>query len=435
MKNKIYLIPFIGIAFVFQSCGEGSGQGEESFTRVTPSVEAVQAQYGSLPLEERMSGIVRPKNQVDIYPRINAPVDEVLAEDGDRVRRGDVLVVLRDTEYREQLRQAEANLRINKARERQALAALNETESQVRRQRVLDERELSSDLEREQLQAELESAEANYELTKAQVEQAESSVAEAREALDQTRIKAPISGTVGQRNAQIGMQATNSTRLFTIGDLEETKVMINLTERMLGYVTTGQSVNIYSENLGDTVLTGEVSRISPFLSQGSFSTEAEIDIDNTSRLLLPGMFVTVDILYGESEQATLIPMSAIYRHPRTGETGVFVAPEFGLETEPVEQVDSDNPPPLSQPTVVEFIPIEVVAQGREMAGVAGIQNGQWVITVGQNLLSDGEENARIRATSWSRIMGMQQLRPQDLLRDIMNEKMVDGAMNNNPTQS
>ncbi|MEX0823250.1 MAG: biotin/lipoyl-binding protein, partial [Balneolaceae bacterium] len=158
MKNKIYLFLFLGIAFIFQSCGEGSGQGEETFTRVTPSVEAVQAQYGSLPLEERLSGIVRPKNQVDIYPRINAPVDEVLAEDGDQVNQGDVLVILRDNEYREQLRQAEANLRINKARERQALAALNEVESQVRRQRVLDERELSSDLEREQLQAELESA-------------------------------------------------------------------------------------------------------------------------------------------------------------------------------------------------------------------------------------------------------------------------------------
>src|SRR5690606_28385238 len=97
-------------------------------------------------------------------------------------------------------------------------------------------------------------------------------------------------------------------------------------------------------------------------------TEAEIDISNESGLLLPGMFVTVDILYGESEQTTIIPLSAIYKHPRTGQEGIYLVPGFGLETDPITDVDSDNPPPLSDPTEVEFRAIEVIARGREAAG-------------------------------------------------------------------
>ena len=141
-------------------------------------------------------------------------------------------------------------------------------------------------------------------------------------------------------------------------------------------------------------------------------------------------------MYGESEQATLIPLSAIYRHPRTGETGVYVAPDFGAETDPVEQIDSTNPPPLSQPTMVEFVGIDVIAQGRETAGVVGVQGGDWIVSVGQNLLINNESGAaKIRATSWNRIMRMQQMKPQDLLRDIMNERMAERAANNESTES
>lgn len=403
---------------------------------VTPSVEAVQAQFGSLPLQERLSGTVRAQKQVEIYPRITAPIEEVFKQDGDQVEEGDPLVRLRDREYSERVRQAEAEKRINQARVKQAEAALNEAQSQLRRQQILADRELSSEIEIERLEAQLQSEEANYELAIAQLEQSESTLDEQRELLGQTIVRSPITGTVGQRNADVGMQANTNTRLFTVGDLNDAKVTISLTERMLGYIETGQRAVIRSENMQDRVIEGKVSRISPFLGMGSFSTEAEIDVENIRGILLPGMFVTVDIMYGESEQATIIPLSAIYRHPRTGETGVYMAPDFGAETDPVEQVDSSNPPPLSSPTMVEFVGIDVVAQGRETAGVVGINSGDWIVTVGQNLLINNETGtAKIRATSWNRILNMQQMRPQDLLRDIMNARMVENSASNSSTQS
>lgn len=434
MKVQFYLTIAAIALILLQGCGSEEEGGDE-FSQILPAVEAVQAQFGSLPLEERLNGIVRAANQVDIYPEISAPIESVAVQNGDQVRKEDVLVQLRDGEYRERLRQADANLRISQAQEKQALAALGEVESQIKRLRVLAERDLTSDLELEQVEAQMESAEANYELAQARVEQARASVEEQRDALDQTRIVAPVDGTVGQRNAEIGMQVSPGTRLFTIGDLSESKITINLTEAMLSYIETGQNVRIFSENLADTVLTAEVSRISPFLGAGNFSTEGEIDINNTGRVLMPGMFVTVDVLYGESEQATIIPLSAIHRKPQTGVTGVYVAPSFGIESELMEQPEDGETANLSNPTDVEFVPIRVIAQGREAAGVTGIRSGQWVVTVGHNLLErDNSGQARIRPSTWNNIMEMQQLRPQDLLDDIMNTEVVERSQPSTSSQ-
>ncbi len=394
--------------------------------QVTPAVEAVEARFGALPLVERLSGIVSARNQIDIYPRISSPIEEVFVNNGDQVLEGDPLVRLRSREYNERLRQAEANLRISMAQQRQALATLNEAKSDLRREQVLAERDLSSQVEMERLKARVESAEANYELSQAQVEQAESNVAEQKEALDQTLVRAPISGTVGARNGEIGMRADGNSRLFVIGDLGSSKITVNLTERMLGYIRTGQTVRVYSENLADTVLTAQISRISPFLGSGNFSTEAEIDIDNQGLALMPGMFVTVDVLYGESEQATIVPLSALYRNPRTGETGVYVATSFQMEIELIDDMESsDDQMALSNPTDVEFISVEVIAKGREAVGISGVRSGQWVVTVGQNLLvNDRSGQARVRPVSWSRILDMQQLQPQDLLREVMEGNMA-----------
>ena len=427
MKKLLILLLSITTALLLQSCNNEGGNNFDNNSSIIPAVEAVQAQFGGLPLEERLNGIVSARNQVDIYPRISAPVEEIYVQNGDIVSQGDPLLKLRDTEYRERLRQAEASLRITVAQRRQAQAALGEVESQLRRERVLADRDLSSELEIEQLEAQLESALASLDLAEAQVEQAESNVEEQRDALNQTVIRSPVSGTVGQRAAEVGMLVNTGSRLFTVGNLSETKVTINLTERMLGYVSVGNTARIFSDSIRDTVLVSEISRISPFLGAGNFSTTAEIEIDNQEGLLLPGMFVTVDILYGESEQSTVIPLSAIFRNPQSGVTGVYVATSFGIESEQQDALDrGEATSNLSNPTDVEFIPVDVVARGRDAAGVNGIRSGDWVITVGQNLLTrDDSEIARVRPVSWENIMDMQRLRPQDLLREIMNENVAD----------
>ena len=428
-------LSILTLLLMLLGCSNSDNNNSDNSPEVLPSVEAVKARFGALPLEERLSGIVTAGNQVEIFPRISAPIEEVLVKNGERVEKGDLLVRLRSREFEDRLRQAQANLRINQARAKQAKAALDQLTAQLERQQELADRDLISDLEMEQIRSQYDAAEANYELARAQIDQAESTVSEQREALGQTEIRAPIHGTVGQRDVEVGMQANTANRLFTIGNLDNSKVTINLTEKMLNYIETGQTVRVYSENFPDTVITAEVDRISPFLEAGSFSTVAEIEVENDDRLLLPGMFVTVDVLYGESEQATIVPLSAIYRHPRTGVTGAYVAKDFGFEMEPVIQVDANNPPPLSEPTNVEFVPVTVVAKGREAAGVTGVRNEQWVVTVGQNLMVGSDGKAKIRATAWGRILSMQSMRPEDLLREVMDGNLISSRDDSTFNQS
>ncbi|MEX1212072.1 MAG: efflux RND transporter periplasmic adaptor subunit [Balneolaceae bacterium] len=407
------------------SCGSETAENNNRSDMPIPAVEAIQARFGSLPLEERLSGVVRAENQVEIYPRISAPVEEVYVENGDRVRRGDPLVRLENREYEERVNQARASLRVSEARARQAQARADEARSEYRRQEILAERDLISTAELETIQAQVASAEAEYDLTVAQVDQARSTVSEMENELTRTVIRSPIDGVVGGRAVERGMQVSATTRLFVVGDISRARVLVSLTENMLGYIESGQTARIFSESFGDTLLYSEISRISPFLEAGSFSTQAEVELENNSGHLLPGMFVTVDILYGESEQATIVPLSAIYRHPRTGIEGIYVAPGFGIEVEPVTEVDSDNPPPLSEPTVLEFRPIQVVARGRESAGVVGINSGDWIVTVGQSMMVGRDDlQARIRAATWERILAMQSTQPQRILRQMMELEMA-----------
>jgi len=398
------------------------GRGQES----TPSVEAVQARNGTLPLEERMSGTVRAYNQVTIYPEIDAPVERVRAQNGDRVEQGDVLVRLRDDLYREQVRQAEASLRIARAQAKSAQANLQELQAQLKRTEQLAEQDFESQQQLESLRAQVQQAKAQYEQAQAQVEQAQATLDERQTDLRRTVIRAPISGHVGNRNVEVGQRVGPNTQLYTMGDLDSVRVEVSVTDRMLGRIQPGQTALITAPVLDDTI-SAEVSRISPFISNDTYSAEAEIDLPNPDGTFRAGMFVKVDVLYGESQRATVVPMSALYENPSTGTRGVFVAPTLGTEL-PIETPDAyspDDPPPLTPPTPTTFREVEILAEGRQTVGVRGIETGDWVVTVGQNLLStsaDERVDARVRPMSWSRLITLQRLQDTDLLRRVLERQ-------------
>jgi RND family efflux transporter MFP subunit len=412
-------------------CGGGEAEGHENADgsgaeTVVRTVEAVRARRGGLPLRERMTGTVRATGQVAIYPQVSGPIVEVLAEDGDQVERGDPLVRIRPRISQSQLEQARANLEVAQAELQQAAANLQEMEARFQRTLLLAGDSLVSAEAVETQRAQLEAARAARAQARAQVRQAEATIAERREALEQTVVRAPISGRVGQRNAEVGMQVDGQTALFTIGSLDHMRIEVPVTQEMLGRLREGEPVEIHAESLPDTVITAQISRISPFLEEGSFSAEAEIDVSNEGGTLLPGMFVTVDVYYGESEQATLVPKSALYENPVTGQPGVFVAPSLGLEIQPLPASGPDGTGPFTPPTPLRFRTVEVVAEGQQIVGLEGVESGDWVVVVGQHLLSgaegEGPVTARIRPVTWERIVGLQQLQREDLLRQFMEKQ-------------
>ncbi len=422
------VLPLLIVLSLLPACAESEDAARRADEGPPiPAVEVVQAELGSLPLEERLSGRVRAENQVIIYPEIAAPVVRVTAEDGDYVRQGAPLVYLRDTQYQEQLRQAEANLKISQAAAARAEGQLEELESRLVRTEELAARQFLSTQELETQRAQVAAARATHEQALAQIALAQANIEEQQEALRRAVVRAPINGYVGGRNVEVGMRVEPGTQLFIIGNLDVVRVEVAIPDKLIGQIQEGQTALISSGTLGGRTLRAEVSRISPFLESGSYSAEAQIDVPNSDGLLQPGMFVAVDVQYGESRQATLVPLSALYENPTTGVIGVYVAASLGAEI-PVhvpDTYDAQSPPPLLEPTPMTFRRVTVLARGRETVGLEGVQPGAWVVTVGQNLLdgtSDERPQARVRAIPWDRVAALQRLQDKDLLRNFMEKQ-------------
>lgn len=400
-------------------CGAESGGDRRSEQRI-PAVEGVQVVSGALPLEERLAGSVVARNQTEIYPEVTSRIVAVLVNDGDRVEAGTPLVRLRDSEFEERLRQAVAGLEIAEARLKQAGAADAVAQAALNRTRTIVERNLASVAELEAAQAQALSAEAALALARAERDQAASLVEERKSALGETVVRAPITGVVGGRRAEVGQLASSSTPLFTIGDPAAVRITITLTQRMLGYINAGTSVNVVTDAQRGPPLAASISRISPFLHPVTRTTTAEIDVDEHGGMLLPGMFVTVDVLYAESQIASLVPNNAIYR--RDGREGVWVADlaaaSKALEGAPAPRDELDP----AGPVPVRFAPVDIVAAGRTATAVDGVSPGDWVVTVGHHLLNSNDSGmAVIQPTPWEHIMRLQELQTRDLL-DMIRER-------------
>lgn len=396
-----------------------------------PLVEAVQARTGGLPLEETVNGVVRAENQVVVRPEISAPVAEVLVKSGQAVARGQVLVRLKDDELREQLRRAEADLLLAEANTAEARARTTEIETRARRLRTLADDDLISPQELETVDAQLEASHAASRASEARVALARATVEERRLALAKTQVRSPVDGRVGERRVEVGMLASPTAVLFLVGTLERVVVEVALTEEMLARVRTGQPVVVLPRNAGAAPIEGALTRVSPFLAEESFTTEGEIDLDNADGRLLPGMFVTVRILYGTSEEATLIPTSAFWEDPRSNERGVFVVEDAQGLGPPAEE-PAENP---ERSRRVSFRRVEVLAEGRGRLGVEGIADGEWVVISGQHLLrrnmqdettarsgSDDDTEARVRPATWERVSALQDLQREDLLEGFLDKQ-------------
>jgi multidrug efflux pump subunit AcrA (membrane-fusion protein) len=218
------------------------------------------------------------------------------------------------------------------------------------------------------------------------------------------------------------MVVDRESTLFLLGDFRDLVVEIPLTQGMLQRVAEETPVEIEARDSKVETVMAAVSRISPFLEEASFSTTAEIDVPGHGSGLRPGMFVTVRVLYGASRRATLVPASAVWEEPTSGDRLVFVVEESDGLAEP-ETAPGDVPDRARR---VSLRPVEILAEGRGQVGLEGVAPGEWVITLGQHLVHrmaqavpDQQPTARVRPTSWERVIGLQQLQREDLLERFL----------------
>lgn len=385
-----------------------------------PAVEVTRAREGAVPLFERLTGTVRASGEVAIYPEAPGSIVEVLAGNGSRVQRGDVLVRIRTAGAAAQVDQAESALAVARAAQREAEANLEQLEAQYQRNAQLGEGGLvAADLVTT-LRTSVDAARAAVARSRAQVAQAEAAVTERTDVAGQSIVRAPISGRVGQRNAEVGMRVDPQVPLFVVGRLDDVRVEIPVTQDLLGRIRPGQRVDIRVQGRQQPI-EASVSRISPFLAVNSFTAEVEVDVPNEDGALLAGMFVTADIYYGQSDDATLVPASALYTHPDSGETGVYVSP-----TAPVASAAAQQEAARPEPSTLRFRPVTVVAEGPQVTAVEDVAPDEWVVVVGQHLLAAQaareEPQGRVREIAWDRLMELQRLQRDDLLREFMERQ-------------
>lgn len=387
-------------------------------TAHVPFVEVVQSKSGRLPLEYRLSGIVRARNEVVVFPEFSGRIAHVAVDDGDMVAQGDLLVRMESRQLKEQLTQARANLRLQEATSAQAQARQFEVETELRRIEQLAERQFVSELELARQQAQVEIARAESRRAAAMVDSARSAVEEREYLLSRAEIRSPVNGLVGRRDADLGMRVDANTALFVVGDLSEVRVTINLSERMAHQVRPGTPVFIHSQQLPAHGIAATVTSVSPFLASGSFSAEANIRIPNPDGRLRSGMLVDVNLLFGESDPATLIPISALHENPRTGKLGVFVATEADAVFANLNKVVSGSSEP-KRVSALEYREVEVLARGRQTLGVTNLQAGEWVVAVGHDLVFRGggrvATTTRVRAIDWDNLLTLQSMQREDIV--------------------
>lgn len=214
------------------------------------SVRVLSGKVETLTITEQITanGKIQPRTEVKISPDVSGEIIELYVKEGDQVKAGDPLMVIKPEVYQSALSRAEAALNSSHARQAQAEAQLIERELAFKRAEQLFASLTIPQAEFETAQAAFRVAEAEVRAARFTVKSAEASVAEAREQLTKTRVFAPMPGTVSRLNVEKGERVVGTgmyagTETMVIADLNQMEVRVDVNEN-----------DIIKVSLGDTAL-------------------------------------------------------------------------------------------------------------------------------------------------------------------------------------
>jgi HlyD family secretion protein len=259
------------------------------------------------------TGTIDPEFKVLITPEVTGEIISLPVKEGDRVKKGQLLIKIKGDQYMAQKDRLEANLKSSEANLSMRDAELNRVELEFERTKELHNKGLASD-------SELETAETNYLTTKASYESAEANVlqskAQLREVLEtlyKTTIYSPMDGVVTQLNVELAERVLGSgfsqgTNIMTVADLSNMEAVVDVDENDVVLVSVGDTANVSVDAFGDKVFHGVVTEIGNSAKSEGFGTQEQvvnfsvkiklIDLDPNLR---PGMSCNADV---ETETVT-----------------------------------------------------------------------------------------------------------------------------------
>ncbi len=228
-------------------------------------------------------GTIRSNESVMIRPEIAGRITQLNFNDGQQVRKGQVLVAFDSTVNQAEVQQAKAELGIAKAN--------FERTADLARQKFMSDRARDESL-------------ANVQVLEAKL-----ALAQAR--LSKLEIKAPFSGIVGIRNVSIGDYVKDGADLVNLEDISSVKVDFRVPEKYADLVRTGQAIEVQVDALPGKPFRARVDAIDPQVDSSGRSALLRGRIDNPEGRLKPGMFARVRLILAERANALVVPEEAI----------------------------------------------------------------------------------------------------------------------------
>lgn len=256
----------------------------------------------TVPREYRLDGVVEAVNRTTVSAQTQGQVEEILYDVDDFVKKGEVLVRLRDNEHRARVAQSAAELK-------SATAQLVRAKDEYARVEGLFKKKNASASEMDNAEAELTSAQARLEAAQAALEQAQ-------EQLKYTEIRAPYSGIVINRQVELGEVASPGQPVMTGVSLEELRVAVDVPQSVIPAVRELGEVKVYLPD-GDVVQPERIT-VFPFADLGSNTFRVRLDLPAAVQGLFPGMFVKTGFITGKKEELTVPQPAVVYRSEVTG---------------------------------------------------------------------------------------------------------------------
>jgi RND family efflux transporter MFP subunit len=374
--KKIFFSVLI-LSFVFIGCGGseeeapaqrgGGGWGAGGGNNRATSVETQTVSLQPIAEQVRSFGTVQAEDVIAITPQISNTITRFYVDLGDTVQAGQLLAKINDATFRDQLAQAEAQVR-------QSEIAVSRDSAAYQREVVLTEREISTI-------AQLEIAEAAYQSSLAALESAKASLTQANENFSFTEVRSPVNGVILSRSGEEGDVATSAQALFEVANLVGYETRVFLPVQDWRFVKIGQPVNLRVSNESESSAQGVISRKSPQLDATTGLGEVVISLTSVGSSIYPGVLTENIIDIENKPRAIVVPRSALVEKVET-----VVEPESNTIT-----LDRTYSVFVSVgDTLAELRQLELgIEQGDRIEIIGGLRPGENIIVTGQTSLKDG----------------------------------------------
>jgi RND family efflux transporter MFP subunit len=349
--------------------------------RPVVEVTTVRADKGGRPALLNASGYVTPRRRATIAAKITARVNEIFTEEGMHVEPGQILAKLDDSDARARLLSAMAERDATAATLGDLRVNLANAERELQRMDELGKRGLVAEQARDQARTAVDSLGARIALAREQVGAAEARVQVAQQDLDNCTVRAPFAGIVVSKDAQRGEMVSpisagggfTRTGIATIVDMSSLEVEVDVNESYIARVRSGQPVTAVLDAYPDWPMPAKVRTVIPTADRQKATVKVRVALDRLDPRILPDMGVKVTFLGDEPSAPAaaggrvLVPRTAV--REEGGAAAVFVHREERVERRAVR---------LGQ------------ARGNEHEVIAGLSDGEQVVTTGVKELRDGQ---------------------------------------------